>query len=147
MQIAERHGVAERILVLVVEVVVPLRIGAHRRIVLVGTAHEGSDAAPAVHELRGEQLLTLGRLAVLAQEIAELPDVLFEPSISHVGSVAHELGRLWQMRRRAASHARPSAASRKGQELVSPRDRWGARQHDVLDVVQLEHVRHRCYCI
>ncbi len=62
---AERHGIPVRVHLLVVEVVVPLRVGPERRIVLVRRQHERGAAAPAAHELRGDEFLFLRRLAVL----------------------------------------------------------------------------------
>ena len=38
--------------------------------------------------LAAMQFLLLGRLAVLAQEVAERPDVLLQPAVGHVAAVA-----------------------------------------------------------
>jgi len=94
---AERHRIAMRIHLLIVEVVVALRIGTERRIVLVGCQHQWCAAAPAAHQLCRNQLLFFGRLAVLAQEVAELADMLFQAAISHVAAIAGQNFRSWQI--------------------------------------------------
>ena len=58
----DRAGVALGVHLAVVEVVVPLHVGAERRIVLLGREHERRAAAPAAHELGGDELLLLRRL-------------------------------------------------------------------------------------
>ena len=87
---AERNGVAVRIHLRVVEVVVALRIGAELRIVLLGRQHQRSAAAPAAHQLRRDQFLLLGCVAVLLQEIAETPDVLLEAPVGEKAAVARQ---------------------------------------------------------
>ena len=68
---AERYRIALRIHLLIVEVVVALRIGTERRIVLVGCQHQRCAAAPAAHQLCRNQFLFFGCPPVLAQEVAE----------------------------------------------------------------------------
>ena len=48
---------------------------------------EWSAAAPASHQLRRDQLLFVGRRAVLPQEVAERSDVLLQPAIRQVAAV------------------------------------------------------------
>ena len=85
---AERHRIAMRVLLLVVEVVVALQIRAQRRIVFVGRQHERRAASPAAHQLRRHEFLLLGRLAVLAQEVAKRADMLLQAAIGHEAAVA-----------------------------------------------------------
>ena len=65
---AERNGIAQRVHLLVVEIVVPLHIGAEHRIILLGGQYQRRAAAPPAHELGGDELLLLGRLPVLGAE-------------------------------------------------------------------------------
>src|SRR5580700_4104807 len=94
---AERYRIAMGIHLLIVEVVVALRIGTERRIVLVGCQHQRCAAAPAAHQLCCNQFLFFGRLSVLAQEVAELADMLLQAAISHIAAVAGQNLRLWQI--------------------------------------------------
>ena len=84
---AERHGVAMRVHLLVVEVVVPLPIGAEGGIVMLRRQDQRSAASPPPHQLGGDQLLFVRRVSMLAQEIAELSDVLFEAAICDIAAV------------------------------------------------------------
>ena len=79
-----------RIHLLVVEVVVSLRIGAERGIILVRRQHEWRPAAPTPHQLRGHEFLFLRRFAVLAQKIAKGADMLLQATVGHVAAVACE---------------------------------------------------------
>ena len=77
-----------RIHLLVIEVVVSLQVGAQGRVVLVGRQHEWRTAPPAPHELRRDQFLFFGRLAMLAQEVAKPAHMLLQTAIGHVAAVA-----------------------------------------------------------
>ena len=90
---AKRHGVAVRVHVLVGEVVVALKIGPERRVVLLGREYERRAAAPAPHQLRRDEFLLLVRVPC-AQEVTELADVLLEPPIGHEAAVPGEDFRL-----------------------------------------------------
>ena len=70
------------------------RSAPERGIVLVGREHERRAAAPAAHQLGRDQLLLLRRLAVLAEELAKLPNMLLQPAIGHVAAVPRENFRL-----------------------------------------------------
>ena len=70
------------------------RIGAQLGVVRVRRQHEGSAAAPAAHELRCQKLFGLGGLGVGAQVLAEEGNMLFEPSVGQVASVAGQHRRL-----------------------------------------------------
>ena len=84
-----------RVQLLVGEVVVPLHVGARASgSSLLGREHERRAAAPAAHQLGGDQFLLFGGLAVLAEEIAKLPHMLFEPAIGHVAAVPRQNFRL-----------------------------------------------------
>ena len=87
---AERDRIAVRVHLLVVEVVVSLRIGPKLGIVLVGREHERRAAAPAAHQLGRDQFLLLRGVAVLAEEVAKLPDMLRKPAVGHVAAVPRE---------------------------------------------------------
>ena len=87
---AEWDSISVRVHFLVVEVVVSLRIGAKLRIILVRRQHERRAAAPAPHELGGDQLLLFRRLAMLAKEVAKPPNMLREPAVGHIAAVARE---------------------------------------------------------
>jgi hypothetical protein len=87
---AERSGVAVRVHLAVVKVVVALEVCAKCRIILVGCQHKRSATAPAAHQLRGNQLLLPGSLTVLPQKIAECPHVLLQAAIGHIAAVAGE---------------------------------------------------------
>ena len=63
---AQRNRIAERVHLLVVEVVVALRVCAQLGVIRLGRKHEWRAAAPAAHELGGDELLLLWRLTVLA---------------------------------------------------------------------------------
>src|SRR5262249_91510 len=69
-----------------------------RRIVLVGGQCKRCAAAPAPHELRGEELLLVRSSAVLAQKLAKSADVLLEPPIGHEAAIAGEDLRLRERR-------------------------------------------------
>ena len=62
-----------------------------------GRQHERCAATPATHELRRHELLLLGRLAVLAQEVAKPSDVFLQAAIGHVAAVAGKDFRLRQI--------------------------------------------------
>ncbi len=87
---AERDRISVRVHLLVVEVVVSLRIGPKLGIVLVGRQHERGAAAPAAHQLCGDQFLLLRGVAVLPKKLAKLPHMLREPPVGHVAAVARQ---------------------------------------------------------
>ena len=87
---AKRDRISVRIHLLVVEIVVSLRIGPELGIILFGREHERRAAAPATHQLGGDQLLLFRSLAVLAKEVAKPPDMLRQPAIGHVAAVPRE---------------------------------------------------------
>ena len=84
---SQRARVAERVHLLVVVVVVAHRIRAQFGIVLVRCEHQWRAAAPAAHELGGQQFLTLRGVGILAQMVAERADVLLQSPICHVAAV------------------------------------------------------------
>src|SRR5262245_35642321 len=71
----EGHRISEGIHLFVVEVVVALHVGAQCRILFIGSQHEGSAASPSTHQLRREEFLLLGRLAMLSQKVPKLAHV------------------------------------------------------------------------
>ncbi len=79
-----------RVHLLVGEVVISLRVGAELGIVFFGREHERRAAAPAPHQLGGDQFLLLRSVAVLAEKLAKLPHMLLEPPIGHEGAVPRE---------------------------------------------------------
>ena len=87
---AERDRISVRVHFLIVEVVVSLRIGPKLGIVLVGREHERRAAAPAPHQLGGDQFLLLRGVAVLPKKLAKLPHMLRKPAVGHVAAVARE---------------------------------------------------------
>ena len=87
---ADWGRIAVRVHLLVGEVVVSLRVGAKLGIVFFGREYERRAAAPAPHQLGGDQLLLFRGLAMLAKEVAKLPHMLLEPPIGHVAAVARE---------------------------------------------------------
>ena len=104
----ERHGIPVRVHLLVVEVVVSLQVRPEGRVVLLRRQDQRSTAPPAAHELRGDQFLFLGRLAVRAQEVAERADVLLQSPVGQEAAVAGEDLRLGQ----AGDVCRPRRGSR-----------------------------------
>src|SRR4029077_8632575 len=78
---AEWHGIAMRIHFFVVKVVVPLHIRAERRVVFVWRQHERRAAAPAAHELGGNEFLLLRCLTMLAYKFTESTHMLLKPTI------------------------------------------------------------------
>src|SRR5262245_60676302 len=87
---AKWHGIAVRILMFVVEVVVPLRICAQCRIVFVGREHKWRTAAPPAHEFGRDEFLFLGGFALLVEEVAKSPHVFFEAAIRHIAAVVRK---------------------------------------------------------
>src|SRR4029077_3417277 len=123
---AQRHGITQWVLVLVVEIVAALWVGAECGIVLLGRECQRRTAAPAAHQLRSDELPLLVRLAVRAQEVTELTHVLLEPPIGHEAAVAGEDFRLRQRRIHTAlirvtenELARLERGSRTGRRLVT----------------------------
>src|SRR5262245_39726428 len=94
---AKWHGIAVRILMFVVEVVVPLRIGAQCRIVFVGREHKWRAAAPPAHEFGRDEFLFLGGFALLVEEVAKSPHMFFEAAIRHIAAVVRKNRWLRQM--------------------------------------------------
>ena len=68
----QRTCIAEGVHLLVVVVVVAHGICAQLGVVLVGCQHQRGPAAPAAHELGGQQLLVVRRFGVLAKVVTEL---------------------------------------------------------------------------
>src|SRR5437868_15034954 len=64
-----------------------LHVDRWRRVGIVRRQDQRITAAPASHELRRDQLLSLRRLAVLPQEVAERADVLLEPPVGQETAV------------------------------------------------------------
>src|SRR6266550_5545758 len=87
---AQRYRIAVRILVLVAEVVVALHVGTERWIVFLRRQHQRRATAPATHQLRGNQLLPLGSLSMLTQEVPKRAHVLLQAAIGQVAAVARE---------------------------------------------------------
>ena len=79
-----------RVLLLVVEVIVALRVRAERRVVPLRSQHERRAAAPAPHQLGGNQLLRLRSGPIRLEEVAERADMLFQATIGHEAAVARE---------------------------------------------------------
>ena len=94
---AQRNCVTVRIHLFVVEVVVPLRIGAELWIVFVRSEYEWGSASPTSHQLCGDQFLFVGCAAVLAEKVTKSADVLLEPSIGHVTAVSGKNLQLWSI--------------------------------------------------
>src|SRR5262245_36507931 len=74
----------------VVEVVVSLRVGAERGIILVRRERQRRAAAPAADQLRGEQFALFLGTAVLAEESIERADTRLVFAEAHIGAVATE---------------------------------------------------------
>ena len=62
---AQGNRITVRVHLRIVEIVVPLRIGAELRVVFFGREHQGSAAAPAAHQFRRYQFLLFVCIAVL----------------------------------------------------------------------------------
>ena len=94
---SQRAGIPERIHLLVVEVVVAHRVRAQLGIVLVRCQHQRRAAAPAAHELRGEQLLIVRRVGVLAADsrgtARRAPAAAGRPCSCHCGDSTSGCGR------------------------------------------------------
>ena len=86
----EWDGVAVRVHLSVIEVVVALRVRSKLRVVLRWREHERCAAAPPAHQLRGDQFLLLRRGAVRSQEIAEGAHVLVHPAIGEKAAVPRQ---------------------------------------------------------
>ena len=84
----ERRRVTVWILLRVIEIVVPLRIRAKRRVVVLWREHQRSAAAPATHQLRRDKLLLFWCVPMLAKKIPERTHVLFEPAVGQIAAVA-----------------------------------------------------------
>ncbi|GHF34126.1 hypothetical protein GCM10010359_40730 [Streptomyces morookaense] len=74
--------------------VTAVRVGAEGGVVGLGGKRQGSTAAPASHDLRGDDFLVLGSGGVVLQAAAEGGDVLVELAEDRVTAVAPERGRL-----------------------------------------------------
>ena len=85
---SQRASIPVRIHLLIVEVVVAHTVRAQLGIVLIRCQHQRGTAAPAAHELRGEQFLIVRRVGVLVQIVAEQSNVLLQPPVGHVASIA-----------------------------------------------------------
>ena len=90
---SQRTGISVRVHLFVVEVVVAHRIRAEFRVVVLGCQHQGCAAAPAAHELRGQQLLTVGAVSVVSDVVAEQRHVLLQAPVRHVAPIAGQ--HLW----------------------------------------------------
>ena len=86
----QRARVSVRIHLFVVVVVIAHGISTQLGVVALRGQHQRGAAAPAAHELRGEQLLSFGCVGVLAQVVAERADVLLKPPVGHVAAVARQ---------------------------------------------------------
>ena len=87
---AKRHGIPVRVHLPVVEVVVPLRVRRKLRIILLWREHERRSTAPPAHQLRRDQFLLLGCVAVGPQKIAERADVLVHAPIGEKTAVPRQ---------------------------------------------------------
>jgi hypothetical protein len=87
---AQRTGISVRVHLLVVEVVVTHRVRTQLRIVALRCEDQRSAATPTAHELRGQQLLFLGRSGVGTDVVTEQRHMLMQPSIRRIGPVARE---------------------------------------------------------
>ena len=97
---AERHLPAMRV-VRVIEVVVPLRVRAERRIVGVRRQRQRSAAAPTADQLRGEQFPLFLGASIVAEEAIERADARLIFAEAHIGAVAAEYVRLRHRQRNA----------------------------------------------
>src|SRR5262249_39819818 len=79
----KRYRITLRVLGLIVEIIITLRVSPELGVVLLGREHQGGATAPAAHEFRSEEFLLFRRFAVLAQEFAEPADVLLEAPVGH----------------------------------------------------------------
>ena len=87
---AQRGRIAVRIHFFVIEVVVPLRVGAELRIIRLGCQYQRRAAAPPAHELCGDEFPLLGRLPLAAEEFAKRAHVLLQAAVCHETAVAGE---------------------------------------------------------
>jgi hypothetical protein len=87
---AERAHIAERIHLLVVEVVVAHGICAEFRVILVRRQHQPRTTAPPAHELRRNQPLVIRGYRILAEVGAEHRHVFLQPAVRHVTAVARQ---------------------------------------------------------
>lgn len=85
---------SRRIVALVQEGVTSVRVGAEGGVVGLRGQRQGSAAAPASHDLCGDQFFVLGAGGVVLQVAAELGDVLVELAEDRVAAVASQHGRL-----------------------------------------------------
>ncbi len=90
-----------RIHLLVVEIVVAHRVCAEFGIVGVRCQHQRCAAAPAAHELGGQQVLSLGGVGVLAQVVTEHRHVFFESPVGHIAAVTGQHLRLGEVGHRS----------------------------------------------
>ena len=100
---SERHLPATRV-VRVIEVVVPMRVGAERRVVDVRRQRQRGAAAPAADQLRGEQFPFFLGAAIRLEESIERADARLIFAEAHIGAVATEYVRLRHRQRETRPH-------------------------------------------
>src|SRR5262245_39642411 len=87
---AERRRVPLRVHLCVIEVVVALWIGRELGIILRGRQRQRRAAAPAAHQLGGDEFLLFRRSTVRPEKVPEPADVLLQSAVREIASVPRQ---------------------------------------------------------